>query len=103
MLWAYSGTRDFATDPRFAPASVLHYVTAAFPPTFISAGNGDPLLTQSEALASSLRGLGVPVDALFFPADTTPKLGHEYQFSLDAAGELALRRVEAFLQRALAR
>jgi acetyl esterase/lipase len=100
VLWAYSGTRHFASDPAFAPAAVLHHVTADFPPAFISAGNGDPLLSQSEALAQKLQTLGVPVDTLFFPADTTPRLGHEYQFTLDQPpGPLALARLEAFLQR----
>jgi acetyl esterase len=43
------------------------------------------------------------VDALFFPADHRPPLGHEYQFDLDTeAGREFLRRLEGFLQRSLA-
>src|SRR5712672_1972994 len=51
VLWSFSGSKDFKDNPRFAAAWVLNYVTAEFPPAFISAGNGDPLLPQSIALA----------------------------------------------------
>ncbi|WP_342643213.1 alpha/beta hydrolase [Rhodoligotrophos ferricapiens] len=100
VLWSYTGVKDFATDRRIAPASVIHYLTQDFPPAFISAGNDDPLLPQSTELADVLAAKGVPVDTLFFPQDHKPALPHEYQFDLDGeAGQLALVRVEAFLGR----
>jgi acetyl esterase len=102
-MWAYSGSKDFLQLPHLAPFSVLHYVTADFPPTFISAGNGDPLLSQSRALADALFSRGVAVDSLFFPENYQPKLPHEYQFNLDNnAGQLALDRSLAFIQRVIA-
>lgn len=98
VLWAYSGAREFQTDSGFATASVIDYVTADFPPVFVSAGNSDPLLPQSRAFAAKLAGLGVRVDALFFPEDHAPPLPHEYQFDLDTeAGQLALERSVGFL------
>lgn len=100
VLWSYTGAQDYATNPRFAPASVAHYVTADFPPTFISAGNADPLLPQSIEFAGTLAAKGVSVDSLFFPADHKPALPHEYQFNLDnKAGEMALERSLQFLSR----
>jgi acetyl esterase/lipase len=99
VLWSYSGTRDFLNDPEFDTASVAQYVTADFPPSFISAGNGDPLLPQSIEMAKALEAAGVPVDTLFFPDNREPALPHEYQFNLDnEAGQLALERALAFLQ-----
>ena len=96
----YSGEDDFLNAPSFQPASVAQYVTADFPPTFISAGNNDPLEAQSIMLAQRLDSLGVYVDTLFFPKDYRPKLPHEYQFNLDGdAGKLALERTIAFLQK----
>src|SRR5690606_23112788 len=72
-----------------------------FPPTFISAGNADPLLPQSQALAERLTALGVAVDRLFFPANYEPELPHEYQFDLETpASRLALARSLEFLARA---
>ncbi|MGH8372146.1 MAG: alpha/beta hydrolase [Gammaproteobacteria bacterium] len=98
-FWAYSGHRDFKEDPRLRLMSVALHLTPRFPPTFVTAGNGDPLIGQSVELARRLRSLDVPVDALLYPPDHRPHLPHEYQFNLDsAAGQEALRRIVAFLK-----
>lgn len=98
VLWAYSGAKDFLHDERFRLMSVTNHVSAVFPPTFISSGNGDPLAKKAVALADRLQGAGVPVDGLFFPPGTDPALPHEYQFDLDsAAGMQALERMRVFL------
>jgi acetyl esterase/lipase len=98
MPWAYSGEKDFMNDSRFATASLINYLTADFPATFISAGNADPLLPQSRELAAGLSARGVRVDSLFFADDHAPPLPHEYQFNLDTdEGQLALERVVGFL------
>jgi len=99
VLWSYSGDKNFLGNAYFATASVINFATAAFPPTFISAGNADPLLGQSIAFADALAGRGVRVERLFFPKDYAPALPHEYQFNLDtAAGVLALTRSVDFLR-----
>jgi acetyl esterase len=100
VLWAYSGTQDFWKNERFRLFSVTANVTAKFPPSFISSGNGDPLEPQAVALAQKLRTLGIPVEPLFFPVNYSPPLPHEYQFNLATpAGQLALRRMVTFLER----
>lgn len=100
VLWAYSGRRDFLQAPEFKAASVAQYVTRAFPPSYISAGNADPLQPQSKEMAERLRQAGVEVDGLFYPADHKPALPHEYQFNLDQPeGRDSLQRMLAFLQR----
>jgi acetyl esterase/lipase len=104
VLWAYSGTRDYLTDPAFQKASVAQYVTGAFPPAFISVGNGDPLESQSREFARILEDRGVSVDALFFAEGYDPPVRHVYQFSLDTeAGKLALDRSTAFLDAVMPR
>ncbi len=98
VLWAYSGKKDFLNDPVLRQASVIDYVTADFPPTFITAGNADPLESQSREFAKKLQSLNVSTDTLFYPKDHTPKLSHEYQFVLDNAdGKQALARILRFL------
>ncbi len=98
VLRAFTGAADFVDDPRFAGISVTEHLTADFPPTFVSAGNTDPLLAHPLALASALTAAGVPHETLFFDADHTPPLGHEYQFRLDTDdGQLALRALRQFL------
>lgn len=82
--------------------SVLQNITRDFPAMFVSAGNADPLLGQSTALAETATRLGVPVQTLFFAQDHAPGLGHEYQFNLDtAAGQEALQRSVEFMQNQL--
>ena len=97
VLWAYAGTPDFLHDPRLKTASVVNYVTPQFPPSFITAGNADPLLTQSTELAAKLHRLGVTTSTLFYSASYQPPLNHEYQFNLDTPdGKNALKQMVAF-------
>ncbi len=97
--WAYSGKRNWRDDIHFQTMSILPHLTKAFPRTFISAGNADPLGPQSLALAAELEKVGVPVETLFFNADYKPLLGHEYQFDLTTeAGRLALQKSADWLR-----
>ncbi len=98
VTWAYSGRRDWRDAPGFDRLSVARDVTAGFPPTFISAGNADPLGPQSILMDAALRRAGVPVHGLFFPPGHVPGLGHEYQFDLDTPdGQRALAESVAWL------
>ncbi|MGN6485306.1 MAG: alpha/beta hydrolase [Thermomicrobiales bacterium] len=97
-VWAYTGKRG--GDPvAMTQMSTIDHVTADFPPTWISGGNGDPLTEkQSKPMAARLESLGVPVTALFWPDDHEPTLGHEYQFQLDKPeAQQALDGMLAFL------
>lgn len=98
-LWAYTGERNLETSPAVAQMSSINFVTPQFPPTYITGGNADPLTEgNSKPFAAKLESLGVTVDALFWPADYSPKLPHEYQFRLDLdAGQTALQRTLVFL------
>lgn len=96
--WAYSGQRDWRKSGAFGTINFTPFLAPAFPAAFVSAGNADPLAPQSVALAAALAANGTAVEALFFPADYTPPLAHEYQFDLDGeAGALALRRAVEWL------
>lgn len=100
VTWAYGGRRNWRDVPGFERVSVSNFVTADFPPSFISAGNADPLLPQSVRMAAALREAGVRVESLFFPANHPRRLGHEYQFDLDTAeGRQALEQSIAWLGR----
>ena len=101
MMWAYAGVKSLDADERFRLMSVPAHASAAFPPSYISSGNADPLAPQAVALANRLRELGVRTDVLFFPAEHNPPLPHEYQFNLDRAeGQESLKRMLAFLRSA---
>ena len=98
VLWAYSGVKNFREDERFKLMSITAHANSAFPPSYISSGNADPLAPQAVALARKLEGVGVRTDTLFFQANRNPPLPHEYQFNLDEpAGQESLNRMLAFL------
>ena len=98
-LWAYIGERDLEEAPAFTQMSSLNFVTKDFPATYISGGNADPLTdAQSKPMATKLTSLGVNVDSLFWPANETPPLPHEYQFKLNLpAAQTALTRTLDFV------
>lgn len=103
-LWAYTGLRDFVDSVAGRQMSTIHHVTAEHPPVYISGGNADPLTdSQSKPMAETLSSLGVDVTPLFWPADHTPGLPHEYQFNLDTTeGQEALAATLQFLSQRLA-
>ena len=80
--------------------SSIRYVTEDFPPTYISGGNADALTDlESKPMAERLTELGVDVTTLFWPADYTPPLPHEYQFRLNLdAAQTALTETLSFLE-----
>jgi acetyl esterase/lipase len=83
-LWAYTGTKSWSAGYEGATMSTIDFVTADFPPTYISGGNADGLTwLQSIPMSQTLRDAGVPVTEKFWAADHTPGLPHEYQFHLD--------------------
>lgn len=102
VLWAYLGHSPPSDAPDSALFSLFDHLPGTLPPLFVTAGNADPLQSQSLLLAEEARRRGIAVDTLFFPADRQPPLGHEYQFTLDDAGEEAFARLTAFLDRVMA-
>ncbi|HEX4662085.1 MAG TPA: alpha/beta hydrolase [Candidatus Saccharimonadales bacterium] len=97
-VWAYSGNKNFSSNPLIRQMSAYYHVTNQFPPTFITGGNADPLTTaQSMPFAAKLQSLDVSVTELFYAKDHTPALPHEYQFNLDNAdGAHALQAITDF-------
>ena len=83
-LWSYTGTKEWSQTYVGNTMSTIRHVTADFPPTYISGGNGDGLTwTESVPMAAALKAEGVDVTELFWPAPHEPKLPHEYQFHLN--------------------
>ena len=98
----YAGTQTFRADKTFATFSVARYVTSAFPPTFITAGNDDDFEDQSRDFAARLKKLGVRVDDMFFDADFTPRQPHVYVFAVDQPiGRYSAMRSVDFMKKTL--
>lgn len=100
MIRAYTGTRRYIDDPRVRCASLAQDMDASFPPTFLTAGNDDPLRADSAALAAALSTSGVRVETAFFPEDHEPALPHGYCCDLRRPEARAtVDRIVAFLHR----
>ncbi|MFD1212135.1 alpha/beta hydrolase [Arthrobacter sp. GCM10027362] len=98
VLWSYTGARNYLELPHVGLASVNRHVGRDFPPSFISAGNADPLLAHSVGLGEVLAAVGVERET-FFPRSERG-LPHEYQFHLhQEAAKEALARSIGFLRR----
>jgi acetyl esterase/lipase len=96
-LWAYTGVRDWTSFPAIDQLSTVLHVTPAYPPTFLSVGDSDPLASQAAELAAVLRRQDVPLTTLFWTG-TGDHLRHEYQFNFDLPqARTAFARTLAFL------
>jgi acetyl esterase len=96
-LWSYTGSRT-KNMPLLKQMSPYYHVTANFPSTFISGGNGDALTdAQSKPFAGKLQSLGVDVTTLFFTKAHQPSLPHEYQFTFNRDGNTAFDQTVQFL------
>ena len=85
-VWSFTGSRR-PDSHMLAQASAYYNVTADYPPTFISGGNGDSLTkSQSIPFSEKLVSLGVPTTTLFYADNHEPSLPHENQFIFDADG-----------------
>lgn len=97
-VWAYTGSKN-RDDPSIRQMSAYYHATKDYPATFITGGNADPLTDhQSKPFAQKLSQMGVPVTPVFFDADHSPALPHEYQFTLDTDGRNTLDVAVKFMK-----
>jgi acetyl esterase/lipase len=96
-LWAYTGARDWTSYPAIDQLSTVLHITSAYPPTFLSVGDADPLVGQAAELAAALKQHAVPLTALFWTG-TEDHLRHEYQFNFNLPqARTAFQQTLAFL------
>jgi acetyl esterase/lipase len=97
FLWAYTGTRDWTSDPAIDQLSTVRHITPQYPPTFLSDGDADAFRSQAAELASVLRRNAVPLTTLLWTG-TGDHLGHEYQFNFNTPeARTAFQRTLGFL------
>jgi len=98
-MWSLGRNRNWKQSEANRLMSVRHHVTAAFPATFLAAGNADPLTRrQTPPFAARLSELGVELDE-YYPGTEEAPINHEFQYWLDTpAGAEALERALRFLE-----
>lgn len=82
-MWSLTRSRSWKDSEACDLMSVLRHATADFPPTFLAAGNADPLTRRQAApFGARLRDLGVPLTQVDVGTEADP-VHHEFQFRLD--------------------
>jgi acetyl esterase/lipase len=81
-LWAYTRVRDFEMYHRVDELSTIEQVTADYPPVFITAGDIDPLASQTLEMIDVLANNDVDVTSVLFTG-TNANLDHDFIINLD--------------------
>lgn len=101
-LWgrAYYGKVRWYKSAAARETVVPNYVTAAFPPAFLTDGNKGSFEAQNRRLAACLREKGVEAEELYFDPKDYGDVPHEYLFHLaDETSRQCMERMIDFLDR----
>lgn len=97
FMWAYTGAREFETYHRLNEISTIEHVTADYPPVFITAGDIDPLQSQTLAMIDELNDNDIDVTSALF-TDQNMGLDHDFILNLDQpTSEATFSQLIAFL------
>lgn len=94
----YLETNDVKKSPQLAISNVTDYVTADFPPTFISDGNTATFDAQAFAFEKQLTALGVTNELSYYSVEEAGSLGHSFE---ESGSEYAIKtfdKIKAFLR-----
>lgn len=80
--WAYMGKRQWKQLPRTKLASVIDYIPATFPATFLTDGNAHTFTSHALALEKKFQTLQIPHTTVLYD-EQEAQLFHEYQFMMD--------------------
>ena len=99
-MWGLAGQRSWAGSETADLVTIRRHATADFPPSFLRAGDADPLTAGGTVpLAARLAELGVDVDAEVVGTEAAPA-PHQVQFQLGTPdGQAILADLLAFLDR----
>lgn len=79
--WSYTGQKDWQDYDRLDELSITRGATRNFPPTYVTAGDADPLEPQTYELDAVLRAKGVDVTSRYWTGSGL-ELPHDYIYDL---------------------
>ena len=98
LLKAYSGYRDYRSFPQLDELSTAKHVTADFPPSYIVAGDDDPIEAESYMLDAILRAKGVSVRSRYWTGSGAG-IPHAFMYSLETqASQTVLHDTVQFIR-----
>jgi acetyl esterase/lipase len=80
FIWSYVGDKDYLSYERINELSTINYVNNNYPKVFITAGDKDPLRTQSYELVDVLKKNKISYVDRFFE---DKNLNHDYVYLLN--------------------
>jgi acetyl esterase len=89
FLRSYFGRSDYQAAERIGEISSARHASADFPPTYITAGDADPLESESYQMEAVLRALGVTVRSRYWTGSGL-RLPHGFMSSLDSDAACAV-------------
>ncbi|WP_159648901.1 alpha/beta hydrolase [Erysipelothrix aquatica] len=81
FAWSYTGKKHYTEYDRIRELSTVYNIDAHYPPTFITAGDADPLEAQSFEFDLKLRDNKIPVTSVYWTG-SHENLNHDYFFDL---------------------
>lgn len=95
--WSLFGTCKWRESPFLKTMTIWNYITADFPPVFLTDGNTGSFEKDGKELVKCLKSQSIKVSELFFDA-SAGEIGHEFQYDLSgAAGRLCYQKTLEFL------
>lgn len=95
--WSYVGQKDWKSYSRLEELSPALTATRAYPPTYMTAGDADPLLPQTYEFDAVLRAKDVDVTSRYWTG-TGQALPHDYIYNLTtSAARTALADTVTFI------
>ncbi|WP_052429387.1 alpha/beta hydrolase [Paenibacillus borealis] len=95
--WSYTGQKDYENYSRLDELSTVKNITSEYPPSYITAGDADPLEPQTYEMDAILRAHGVDVTSVYWTGSGN-KLPHDYIYQLDKEpAQTAYEEVVKFL------
>jgi acetyl esterase/lipase len=96
-VWMMTGEKHYEGTAAAQSMNTVAFVTADYPAVFITCGDKDPFITQTNEMLDTLDANGIDVTA-YLPTSDQTTLWHEYQRNLDLdEGIEAMERLAQFL------
>lgn len=82
FAWAYTGKKDYVQFDRIDQLSSVYTADTNYPPSFLTAGDADPLEAQTYAFDAILRAKGIDVTSVYWTGSKA-NLPHDYIYELN--------------------
>ena len=87
--WSYTGVKNWKTYDRLDEMSTIKHVTKDFPPSFLTAGDIDPLESQTLEMIKELESKDIQMSTVLWTGEDRG-LNHDYMYDLESEESLTV-------------